>query len=56
MGVQYRGHYLQLQPQINAMGPTQAKALVCEWRDGGLEVRYRGERMEYERFASCDLQ
>ena len=49
--VQYRGHYLQLQPQNKRYGPTQAKALVCEWEDGAVEVRYRGERMEYEDLA-----
>ena len=46
--VQYRGHFLQLKPQNKRYGPTQAKALVCEWEDGVVEVRYRGERMEYE--------
>jgi hypothetical protein len=28
--VQYRGHFLQLKPQNQRYGPTQAKALVCE--------------------------
>jgi transposase len=46
--VQYRGRFLQLQPQNKRYGPTQTKALVCEWEDGAVEVRYRGERMEYE--------
>jgi hypothetical protein len=44
--VQYRGHFLQLKPQNKRYGPTQAKALVCEWED--VEVHYRGERMDYE--------
>jgi hypothetical protein len=38
--VQYRGHSLQLQPQNKRYGPTQAKALVCEWEDGAVEVHY----------------
>src|SRR3989441_11959870 len=46
--VQYRGHFLQLKPQKKRYGPTQAKALVCEWEDGAVEVHYRGTRMEYE--------
>src|SRR5213594_4438562 len=46
--VQYRGHFLQLKPQNRRYGPTQSKALVCEWEDGAVEVRYRGKRMEYE--------
>jgi transposase len=46
--VQYRGHFLQLKPQNKRYGPTQAKALVCEWEDGAVEVHYRGECMDYE--------
>jgi len=46
--VQYRGHFLQLKPQNKRYGPTQTKALVCEWEDGAVEVQYRGERMDYE--------
>ena len=46
--VQYRGHLLQLQPQNKRYGPTQAKALICEWEDGAVEVHYRGERMAYQ--------
>src|ERR1035438_7720158 len=49
--VQYRGHFLQLQPQNQRYGPTQAKALICEWEDGAVEVHYRGERMNYEDLA-----
>ena len=46
--VQYRGHFLQLKPQNRRYGPTQSKALICEWEDGAVEVRYRNERIEYE--------
>jgi hypothetical protein len=46
--VQYQGHFLQLKPQNKRYGPTQTKALVCEWEDGAVEVHYRGECMEYE--------
>jgi hypothetical protein len=46
--VQYRGHFLQLQAPSKRYGPTRAKALVCEWEDGAVEVHYRGERMEYK--------
>ena len=46
--VQYRGHFLQLKPQNQRYGPTQAKALICEWEDGAVEVHYRGERIDYE--------
>src|SRR5260370_17696839 len=46
--VQYRGHFLQLKPQNRRDGPTQSKALICEWEDGAVEVRYRNEGIEYE--------
>ena len=46
--LQYRGHFLQLKAQNKRYGPTQAKALVCEWEDGAVEVHYRGERTDYE--------
>ena len=46
--VQYRGHFLQLQLQNRRYGPTQSKALICEWEDGAVEVRYRNERIEKE--------
>jgi hypothetical protein len=46
--VQYRRHFLQLKPQNQRYGPTQAKALICEWEDRAVEVHYRGERIDYE--------
>jgi len=41
--VRYRGLLLQLKPPSRRYGPTQAKATVCEWEDGRLEVLYRRE-------------
>jgi transposase len=46
--VRYQGRYLQLLPQSRRYGPTRAKALVCEWADGSLEVYYRDEKMKFE--------
>ena len=46
--IQYLGRHLQLQPQSRRYGPTQAKALVCECEGGGIEVRYRGERIDFK--------
>jgi transposase len=46
--IQYRGRHLQLQPRSRRYGPTQAKALVCEWEDTGIEVRYRGGRIDFK--------
>src|SRR5882724_8604389 len=46
--LRYEGRYLQLQPAgQRRYGPTQSKALVCEWEDGAMEVYYRGERIAF---------
>jgi transposase len=45
--IRHEGHYLQLNPGQWRYGPTQSKALVCEWEDGTMEVYYRGERIAY---------
>src|SRR5215467_4094792 len=46
--VRHEGRLLQLQPKHRHYGPTQARALVCQWEDGNLEVYYRGERLAYQ--------
>ena len=48
LGGAVHGHFLQLKPQNRRYGPTQSKALICEWEDGAVEVHYRNERIEYE--------
>jgi transposase len=45
--VRHEGRYLQLQPGQRRYGPTQSKALVCEWQDGAIEVYYRGEQIAF---------
>src|SRR6266404_5670919 len=45
--VRHEGRYLQLQPGQRRYGPTQSKALVCEWQDGAIEVYYRRERESF---------
>ena len=45
--IRHEGRYLQLQPGHRRYGPTQSKALVCEWEDGATEVYYRGERVAF---------
>lgn len=49
--VRYETRCLQLEPRNRRYGPTQAKALVCEWEDGSLEVYYRGERIPFQEVA-----
>jgi len=46
--VRYNGRILQLKPLRSHRGPTKAKAVVCEWEDGTLEVLYRGDRIQFE--------
>src|SRR6266550_5404989 len=45
--IQHKGHSLQLHPGQQSYGPTQRKALVCEWQDGTMKVYYRGERIGF---------
>jgi hypothetical protein len=47
--IRHEGRYLQLQPAgQQRYGPTQSKALVCEWEDGSMAVYYRGQRLAYQ--------
>jgi hypothetical protein len=45
--IRHHGRCLQLQPGQRRYGPTQSKALVCEWEDGAMQVYYRGERIGF---------
>jgi hypothetical protein len=45
--IRHEGRCLQLQPGQRRYGPTQSKALVCEWEDGAMTVYYRGERLAF---------
>jgi transposase len=54
--IQYRGRHLQLQPRSRRYGPTEAKAVVCEWEEGGIEVRYRGERIDFQELTPATKQ
>jgi hypothetical protein len=45
--IRHEGRYRQLNPGQRRYGPTQSKALVCEWEDGTMEVYYRGEPIAF---------
>jgi hypothetical protein len=45
--IRHNGRSLQLQPGQRRYGPTQSKALVCEWEDGTMQVYCRGERVAF---------
>ncbi len=49
--LRYYGRHLQLLPPRRCDGP-QGKAQVYEAADGSLEVRYRGERLEWEELSA----
>jgi hypothetical protein len=51
--VRHHGRYWQLKPKHRHYGPTQAKALVCEWEDGSVEVHYRGECLAFQELAEA---
>ncbi len=33
--------------------PAKSKVVVCEWEDGRLEIRYRGQGLSYEEITAC---
>jgi transposase len=49
--VRYENRWLQLHPGSRRYGPTQSKALVCEYEEGSVEVYYRGERIRFHQIA-----
>lgn len=46
--VRYENRYLQVQRQAQNYAPAKAKVVVCEWEDGRLEIRYRGQSVTWE--------
>ena len=45
--IRHEGRWMQLHPRQRRYGPTQSKALVCEWEGGTIQVYYRGERIAF---------
>jgi transposase len=45
--IRHEGRWMQLHPRRRRYGPTQSKALVCEWEQGTIQVYYRGERIAF---------
>jgi hypothetical protein len=46
--VRYENRYLQVKCSGRRYAPAKSKVVVCEWEDGRLEVRYRGQKMAWE--------
>jgi len=45
--IRHEGRGMQLHPRRRRYGPTQSKALVCEWEQGTIQVYYWGERIGF---------
>ena len=49
--VRYENRFLQVQTAGRRQAPAKAKVVVCEWEDGRLEIRYRGQKLQWEELA-----
>jgi len=49
--VRYGNRFLQVNRQGNHQAPAKGKVVVCEWEDGRLEVRYRGQKLSWKEIA-----
>jgi hypothetical protein len=49
--VRYENRFLQVNRQGNHQAPAKGKVMVCEWEDGRLEVRYRGQKLSWKEIA-----
>jgi hypothetical protein len=43
--VRYQNRLLQVERAGRQNAPAKAKVTICEWEDGRIEIRYRGERI-----------
>lgn len=46
--VRYENRFLQVNRHGNQQAPAKGKVTVCEWQDGRLEIRYRGQKVLWE--------
>jgi len=46
--VRYNNRFLQVTPQARNYAPAKSKAVVCEWEDGRLEIRYRERKVRWK--------
>jgi transposase len=49
--VRYENRFLQVNRQGNHQAPAKGKVVVCEWEDGRLEIRYRGQKLSWKEIA-----
>jgi transposase len=49
--VRYGNRFLQVNRQGNHYAPAKGKVAVCEWQDGRVEIRYRGQKVGWKEIA-----
>lgn len=49
--VRYENRFFQVKHAGRQYAPAKSKVQVCEWEDGRLEIRYRGQTMQWEELA-----
>jgi len=49
--VRYGNRFLQVNRQGNHYAPAKGKVAVCEWQDGRVEIRYRGQKVGWREIA-----
>lgn len=49
--VRYQNRYFQVKHAGRQYAPAKSKVQVCEWEDGRLEIRYRGQKMQWDELA-----
>lgn len=50
--VRYENRYFQVSRGGRQYAPAKGKVKVCEWEDGRLEIRYRGQKVSWEELAA----
>lgn len=50
--VRYENRYFQVKRHGRHYAPAKGKVKVCEWESGRLELRYRGQKVEWRRSRS----
>ena len=49
--VRYGNRFMQVNRQGNHQAPAKGKVVVCEWQDGRVEIRYRGQKVSWKEIA-----
>ena len=49
--VRYGNRFLQVHREGNHQAPAKGKVAVCEWQDGRVEIRYRGQKVVWTEIA-----